>query len=28
VLKGVLAFDRTVVEQIEDGLVARCFRHE
>jgi hypothetical protein len=28
VLERVLVFDRTVVEQIEDRFVARCFRHE
>jgi hypothetical protein len=28
VLEQVLAFDRTLVEQVEDRFVARCFRHE
>ena len=27
-LKGVLAFDRTIVEQVEDRFVAGCLRHE
>src|ERR1700674_357886 len=27
-LQRVLAFDRSVVKQVEDRLVARCFRHE